>query len=129
MRTVKRWVAAALGILWLLPSLAICCLGFHLALAHHPHAHGEHAHAEHASAAVVAEIVFHGHHHAHADTADHSHPTIHTLSRLPERPSIAQAPVDRPFAHANTASRAIDRIDAPPRAVPALFHTHCALLI
>ena len=150
MRTARRLIAAMLGVLWLMPSLAVCVLGFHLVLEHHAadrhtadryapdhhHDHDDHGETGHVSA--MTEVAFHGHHHEQTDAADHSHHVSFSTAKLSQRASFfvaASSPAVVSSFVSSSVSLALSRPRADfgqtseRRASPPLFTAHCSLLI
>ena len=156
---VRFWLAILVPILWMVPSLGAISVGMHVALEHHGHGHhehsgylhGEHEHGEHEhgdarahhhgrapshvhlhteSLWVLVHGAFHGAHHC-LFSSDHTHGADHEGFSSPPRakeqpvtPSLLQpletlspAPPRQTISHG----------DCPTP--PALFTTHCALLI
>ena len=147
MRLTRRFIAAMLGALCLIPSLAVCVIGFHLVLEHHaaehhtaerhaPDHHDDHGETGHVSA--MAEIAFHGHHHEQTGAADHSHHVTFSTAKLPQRASFfvaASSPAVVSLFVSSSISLALSRPRADfgqtseRRASPPLFTAHCSLLI
>ena len=101
---------------------------------HHSHGHHElHGEGSTKLTSALVEVAFHGHHHGHADTVDHSHDVTFGPANLSPRvnstlQTVTHSAMTSP-ASLTPVRLAADLGQPPNRATEALFTAHCSLLI
>lgn len=136
MSSKLRHLSACLLLLWILPSLSAAAVGWHQTLTageagEHHHGHAEtHGHID--LAALLANVVEHGHHHEETEaTPDHSHDVTLTPSKVTAKPHLEVVATPSPAAHIAMSSPPMQIADKAPRLKPPppLFTSHCSLLL
>jgi hypothetical protein len=120
-----RLIALAALLVWMAPSLVAASTLLHLALAHH----GEHGEEAKQAIAELALAAAHGHHHDLA-TPEHGHEVSLLAPVTLAKPLAAVTLLPSPPV-AVEGVEARSRLEHPSRRAPppALFTTHCALLL
>ena len=124
---LKRLVVVAILLGWQAPGALALGVGLHLAVGHHGPLGASHED----ELADLARAATHGHHHDHEAVPDHGHAaTLDAHAGLPRLGMSSVAVLAMPPSPSMTLAEGLP-FDAASRRgpPPALFRTHCALLL